>query len=122
LQKIKKNIINISLFIFNIKSIDMTDVNKNECMIFPVQQIISTSIGAMCTALLMTPFDVVRIRLQSQQSQFAKGDCYVFRNGLGDHMCTCFNGHETVPWYNRTIPGKYSGTIDALLKVDYLLI
>lgn len=26
---------------------------KNECAIFPVQQIISTSIGAMCTALLM---------------------------------------------------------------------
>ncbi len=28
-------------------------VKKNECMIFPVHQIISTSIGAMCTALLM---------------------------------------------------------------------
>jgi len=32
--------------------IDMS-VKKNECMIFPVHQIISTSIGAMCTALLM---------------------------------------------------------------------
>ena len=28
-------------------------VTKNECVIFPVQQIISTSIGAICTALLM---------------------------------------------------------------------
>jgi len=28
-------------------------VKQNECMIFPVHQIISTSIGAMCTALLM---------------------------------------------------------------------
>jgi len=32
-------------------------------------------------------------------------------------MCTCFNGHETVPWYNRSIPGRYTGTIDALLKI-----
>ncbi|CAF2112181.1 unnamed protein product [Rotaria magnacalcarata] len=91
--------------------------NKSECLIFPVQQIMSTSVAAMCTALLMTPFDVVRIRLQSQHHQLAKGDCFVFRNGLGDHMCTCFNGHETVPWYNRSIPGKYSGTLDALFKI-----
>jgi hypothetical protein len=28
-------------------------LNKNECAVFPVQQIIATSIGAMCTALLM---------------------------------------------------------------------
>jgi hypothetical protein len=28
-------------------------LQKNECAIFPVQQIIATSIGAMCTALLM---------------------------------------------------------------------
>jgi hypothetical protein len=27
--------------------------NKNECVLFPTQQIIATSIGAMCTALLM---------------------------------------------------------------------
>ncbi|UJR09288.1 hypothetical protein I4U23_013531 [Adineta vaga] len=91
--------------------------NKNECVVFPVQQIIATSIGAMCTALLMSPFDVIRIRLQSQQQPLSKGDCFVFRNGLGDHMCTCFNGHESVPWYNRSIPGKYNGTIDALLKI-----
>jgi hypothetical protein len=29
------------------------NLNKNECDMFPVQQIISTSIGAICTALLM---------------------------------------------------------------------
>jgi len=55
--------------------------------------------------------------LQSQQQPFAKGDCYVFRNGLGDHMCTCFNGAESVPWYNRSIPGKYHGMIDAMFKI-----
>ncbi|CAF1118401.1 unnamed protein product [Rotaria sordida] len=92
-------------------------LNENECLIFPVQRIISTSIAAMSTALFMTPFDVVRIRLQSQNHQFVKGDCFVFRNGLGDYICTCFNGHEPVPWYNRSIPGRYNGTIDALLKI-----
>lgn len=30
--------------------------DKNECLIFPVQQIISTSIGAMSTALLMVEY------------------------------------------------------------------
>lgn len=34
-------------------------------------------------------------------------------------MCTCFNGHEPVPWYNRSIPGRYTGTIDALMKVNF---
>ncbi|CAF0911991.1 unnamed protein product [Didymodactylos carnosus] len=86
-------------------------------MLFPTQQILSTSIGAMCTALLMTPFDVVRIRMQSENKPFAKGDCFVYRTGLMDHVCTCFNGQDPVPWYNRQINGKYSSTIDALVKI-----
>jgi hypothetical protein len=36
-------------------------VKQNECMIFPVHQIISTSIGAMCTALLMVEKEKKRI-------------------------------------------------------------
>ncbi|CAF1439780.1 unnamed protein product [Adineta steineri] len=100
----------------HIKFIGMS-IQKNDCALFPGQQIIATSVGAMCTALLMTPFDVVRIRLQSQQQPLSKGDCFVFRNGLGDHVCSCFNETKAVPWYNRSIPGQYSGTIDALLKI-----
>ena len=55
--------------------------------------------------------------MQSEQQPLIKGDCYVFRNGLNDHICTCFDGPATQTWYNRSIPGKYTGTVDALLKV-----
>ena len=64
----------------------------------------------------MTPLDVVKIRLQSQERMMHKGDCFVYRNGLMDHLCTCFNGPES--WYNRRIPGgKYTGTFDAMIKI-----
>lgn len=77
---------------------------------------ISSSFGALVTSLLMTPLDVVKIRLQSQQRTMHKGDCFVYRNGLMDHLCTCFNGPES--WYNRKIPGgKYTGTLDAMMKI-----
>lgn len=64
----------------------------------------------------MTPLDVIKIRLQAQTRQLHKGDCFVYRNGLMDHVCTCFNGNES--WYNRKIPGGcYKGSIDAFLKI-----
>ncbi len=78
--------------------------------------VVSSSCGAIITSLLMTPLDVVKIRLQSQERMMHKGDCFVYRNGLMDHICTCFNGPES--WYNRKIPGgKYTGTLDALIKI-----
>lgn len=49
LKEQQKNNKNPSSTILSSDIIDM----KNECAIFPVEQIISTSIGAMCTALLM---------------------------------------------------------------------
>ena len=40
----------------------------------------------------------------------------ISRNGLMDHVCTCFNGKES--WYNRKIPGgRYTGTFDAMIKI-----
>ena len=81
-----------------------------------MKQVASSSGGALITALLMTPLDVVKIRLQSQNRLMHKGDCFVYRNGLMDHLCTCFNGPES--WYNRKIPGgRYHGTIDAMAKI-----
>jgi len=78
--------------------------------------IVSSSCGALLTSFLMTPLDVVKIRLQSQTRMMHKGDCFVYRNGLMDHLCTCFNGPES--WYNRKIPGgRYTGTFDALFKI-----
>jgi solute carrier family 25 protein 39/40 len=83
---------------------------------FAIQQIVSSSGGALITALLMTPLDVIKIRLQSQQRQLHKGDCFVYRNGLMDHLCKCFDNNGS--WYNRKIPGgRYTGTFDALVKI-----
>jgi solute carrier family 25, member 39/40 len=80
------------------------------------KQVVSSSCGAIITALFMTPLDVVKIRLQSQNRMMHKGDCFVYRNGLMDHLCTCFNGPDS--WYNRKIPGgRYHGTIDAMYKI-----
>ncbi len=65
--------------------------------------IVSSGCGAFLSSILMTTLDVVKIRLQSQTRMMHKGDCFVYRNGLMDHLCTCFNGSES--WYNRKIPG-----------------
>lgn len=81
-----------------------------------LKQALSSSGGAIITALFVTPFDVIKIRLQAQTHQFHKGDCFVYRNGLMDTVCTCMNGSES--WYNRKIPGgSYKGTIDAFMKI-----
>ena len=85
-------------------------------LIYGAKQALASSAGAIVTSLLMTPLDVVKIRLQSQNRPMHKGDCYVYRNGLSDHLCQCFNGSNS--WYNRQIPGgKYTGTIDAIAKI-----
>ena len=81
-----------------------------------LKPVVSSGAGAIITALLMTPLDVVKIRLQAQNRLMHKGDCFVYRNGLMDHLCTCFNGADS--WYNRRIPGgRYHGSLDALVKI-----
>lgn len=83
------------------------------------QQIAASGTGAMVTALLMTPLDVVKIRLQAQSKGFVKGDCVVYCNGLMDLTCTCLNGESARSsklW--RRIPNtQFTGTWDALLKI-----
>lgn len=91
--------------------------------ITPAQQMISSCSGAMLTSLLVTPLDVIKIRLQAQQKPIAKGSCFLYCNGLMDHLqvCPCDpNGSSTKPyrtefWYRR--PGKFNGTIDAFVKI-----
>ncbi|BFZ22249.1 hypothetical protein BsWGS_25288 [Bradybaena similaris] len=86
--------------------------------ITPVQHMISSCTGAVLTSLLMTPFDVVKIRLQSQSkpSAFTKGHCFLYCNGLMDHLCPCVNGiTPSSQWYER--PGHFSGTFDAMAKI-----
>ncbi|KAE9553259.1 hypothetical protein FO519_003517 [Halicephalobus sp. NKZ332] len=82
------------------------------------QQIISASTGALATSLMVTPMDVVKIRLQSQVHPIAKGECFYYSNGLMDHLCVnCAVPKKEVPceWFNR--PGHFNGTIDAFIKI-----
>lgn len=82
--------------------------------ITPFQQIVASCSGALLTSLFVTPLDVVKIRLQAQSSPFSKGKCFVYCNGLMDHICVCENGN-TKAWYKA--PGQFRGTLDAFVKI-----
>lgn len=84
--------------------------------ISPVQQMISSCSGAFLTSIFVTPLDVVKIRLQSQKKPLAKGQPFVYCNGLMDHICTCLNG-DTCQWYKRPAPKPFTGTADAFIKI-----
>uniref|UniRef100_A0A1A8CY76 Mitochondrial glutathione transporter SLC25A40 n=2 Tax=Nothobranchius kadleci TaxID=1051664 RepID=A0A1A8CY76_NOTKA len=78
--------------------------------ITPLQQMVASCSGALLTSLLVTPLDVIKIRLQAQKSPLLKGKCFVYCNGLMDHVCVCENG------WSRAI-GPFSGTFDAFYKI-----
>ncbi|XP_028985661.1 probable mitochondrial glutathione transporter SLC25A40 [Betta splendens] len=82
--------------------------------ITPLQQMVASCSGALLTSLFVTPLDVVKIRLQAQKSPFPKGKCFVYCNGLMDHICVCENGN-TKAWYKA--PGHFNGTLDAFVKI-----
>ncbi|XP_061771585.1 probable mitochondrial glutathione transporter SLC25A40 [Nerophis ophidion] len=82
--------------------------------ITPIQQMAASCSGALLTSLLVTPLDVVKIRLQSQKSPFPKGKCFVYCNGLMDHLCVCENGNNKA-WYKTS--GHFNGTADAFVRI-----
>lgn len=82
------------------------------------EQMVAASTGAFVTSLLVTPLDVVKIRLQQQAHPFVKGTCFLYYNGLMEHLCTTcadVNSKEPCEWFAR--PGNFTGTRDALLKI-----
>lgn len=82
--------------------------------ITPLQQMVASCSGALLTSLFVTPLDVVKIRLQAQKNPFPKGKCFVYCNGLMDHICVCDNGNSKA-WYKA--PGHFTGTLDAFVKI-----
>ncbi|XP_054582482.1 probable mitochondrial glutathione transporter SLC25A40 isoform X2 [Eptesicus fuscus] len=84
------------------------------CNVTPFQQIVASCTGAILTSLMVTPLDVVKIRLQAQNNQFSKGKCFVYNNGLMDHLCIC-EEEGNKAWYKK--PGYFRGTLDAFLKI-----
>lgn len=87
--------------------------------ITPTQQMISSCSGAFLTSVFVTPLDVVKIRLQSQKKPLVRGQCFLYCNGLMDHLCTCMNGGSlsSQQWYKRTGPKPFSGTMDAFVNI-----
>uniref|UniRef100_A0A0B6ZM67 Solute carrier family 25 member 40 n=1 Tax=Arion vulgaris TaxID=1028688 RepID=A0A0B6ZM67_9EUPU len=91
---------------------------SQEGTITAAQHMISACTGAVLTSLMMTPFDVVKIRLQSQAkpSAFTNGNCFLYCNGLMDHLCHCESSKtSSSQWFKR--PSHFNGTLDALVKI-----
>ncbi|NXL54742.1 S2539 protein, partial [Podilymbus podiceps] len=78
----------------------------------------------------VTPLDVVKIRLQAQRTPFSKGNparagwgspasprgkCFLYCNGLMDHLYVCQNGNSCTAWYKA--PTRFTGTLDAFVKI-----
>lgn len=82
--------------------------------ITPFQQMASACSGALITSLFMTPLDVVKIRLQAQQKALLSNKCYLYCNGLMEHLCPC---GETA-WIPKRV--HFNGTIDAFYKIAKL--
>lgn len=59
----------------------------------------------------VTPLDVVKIRLQAQQKALLSNKCYLYCNGLMEHLCPC---GETA-WIPRRV--HFHGTIVSTLEI-----
>lgn len=98
----------------------MNENRNSEAMsdLKPIHQMVSSCTGAVITAIFMTPFDVVKVRLQAQQRAELNRSCFVYCNGLMDHICKCAQSICTNPWYNRPVPVQLNGTLDAFVKIS----
>ncbi|KAF7395324.1 hypothetical protein HZH68_009374 [Vespula germanica] len=76
----------------------------------PYQQIIASCTGALITSVFVTPLDVVKTRLQAQQKAMISNKCFLYCNGLMDHLCPCLNG--------KGPNEKFTGTMDAFIKIS----
>ncbi|ALC49551.1 Shawn, partial [Drosophila busckii] len=90
----------------------------------PLQQVVSACTGAMITACFMTPLDVIKTRLQAQQSALLSNKCFLYCNGLMDHICPC-GPNTPVPRasnaFHKPAPVSathFTGTIDAFIKIS----
>lgn len=80
--------------------------------ITPAQQIVSSCSGAVLTSLLTTPFDVVKVRLQAQQSALS-GYCYLLECRCLDGVTVCTVTSDGTHYHSP----RFSGTRDAFFKM-----
>ena len=55
------------------------------------QQMASSCVGSLLVSVFMTPLDVVKIRLQTQERLYSK-KCFLYSNGISDHLLPRVNG------------------------------
>ncbi len=84
--------------------------------ITPIQQVISSCSGAVLTSLLTTPFDVVKVRLQTQQQSALNTPCYLLECRCLDGVTVC----SITPDGTHIKVAKFSGTRDAFFKIAQL--
>jgi len=98
-------------------------MERNEYDITMTQRMISSCTGAILTSIFVTPLDVVKIRIQAQQKLLDKNKCFIYCNGLMDHICYC-NGNgngqtvanlKNMKWFKR--PTHFKGTMDGIFKI-----
>ncbi|KAF2367864.1 Mitochondrial substrate/solute carrier [Trinorchestia longiramus] len=94
-------------------------VDSKSSAMSPHRQITAACSGAFITSIFMTPLDVVKVRLQAQQRELLNRRCFLYCNGLMDHICSCqpIPAHTQRQWYSRAIPGRINGTLDGLIKI-----
>ncbi|XP_065333400.1 probable mitochondrial glutathione transporter SLC25A40 [Cloeon dipterum] len=88
--------------------------------ITPLQQMAASTTGALVTSIIVTPLDVVKTRLQAQHKALLSNKCYLYCNGLMDHLCPC-NGNVQGPAAVSEMlkkPTHFNGTIDAFVKIS----
>ncbi|XP_062561348.1 probable mitochondrial glutathione transporter SLC25A40 [Armigeres subalbatus] len=91
------------------------DMDDSRFRIRPYQQIMSSCSGALVTSLFMTPLDVVKTRLQTQQKLMISNKCYLYCNGLMDHLCPC--GPNGTTFAKPKL--HFTGTVDAFVKISH---
>ncbi|XP_061443666.1 probable mitochondrial glutathione transporter SLC25A40 isoform X2 [Rhineura floridana] len=78
------------------------------------QQAFSSCCGAVITSVLVTPLDVVKVRLQAQSNPNLKGKAFLDSDGLTDHVYLYENG--TGKTWHKT-GGRFTGMTDAFVKI-----
>jgi len=74
----------------------------------------SSCSGAILTSFLVTPLDVLKVRLQSQQKALLSSKCYVYCNGVVGNLCHGVDCHLNL-WVKRQ--GHFSSTMDVFHKI-----
>lgn len=93
------------------------DMDDSRFRIRPYQQVLSSCSGALVTSLFMTPLDVVKTRLQTQQKLMLSNKCYLYCNGLMDHLCPCGPNGTMAAFAKPKL--HFTGTVDAFVKISH---